>query len=176
MDYFLRPSNKEVRSVALVYILFGLLICLFNVSILTIAVRIIGALGILISGYMLYTYFVQRTSISTAPLFIGAPAMLFSILMVFSPESILAMLPILVGIMLIINSVIHMQKSLILKDYGYPKWTFSFVFSILILITGFVLLFQPIQSLSFIMQILGISLIVEAVFMLINQHILNKYD
>lgn len=176
MNYFLKPSDKEVNILAISYIIFGLLICLFNVSILTTALRIFGTITLLISGYFLYTYFVQRISTSLSPLFIGLPGLLISILIVFSPESILAMLPILVGILLIINSIIHMQKSLVLKDFGYPKWNVSLIFSILVLITGVVLLFQPIQSLSIIMQILGIALIIEAIFMLVNQHTMKKYD
>lgn len=176
MNYFLKPSDKEINMLAISYIVFGLLICLFNVTILTMTIRVFGIIALLFSGYLLYTYFVQRISTSLSPLFIGFPGLLISILMVFSPESILAMLPILVGIILIINSIVHMQKSLILKDFGYPRWNISLIFSILVLITGVILLSQPIQSLSIIMQILGIALIVEAIFMLINQHILKRYD
>ncbi len=176
MNYFLKPSDKDINILAISYVVFGLIICLFNVSILTMAIRVFGTITLLISGYLLYTYFVQRISTSTSPLFIGLPGLLISILMIFSPESVLAMLPILVGFLLIINSIIHMQKSLVLKDYGYPRWNVNLIFSILVLITGVVLLFQPIQSLSIIMQILGIALITEAIFMLINQHILKKYN
>ena len=103
-------------------------------------IRVFGIIALLFSGYLLYTYFVQRISTSLSPLFIGVPGLLISILMVFSPESILAMLPILVGIILIINSIVHMQKSLILKDFGYPRWNISLIFSILVLITGVILL------------------------------------
>lgn len=176
MNYFLKPSDKDINILAISYVVFGLIICLFNVSILTMAIRFFGTITLLISGYLLYTYFVQRISTSISPLFIGLPGLLISILMIFSPESVLAMLPILVGFLLIINSIIHMQKSLVLKDYGYPRWNVNLIFSILVLITGVVLLFQPIQSLSIIMQILGIALITEAIFMLINQHILKKYN
>lgn len=176
MNYFLKPSDKDINILAISYVVFGLIICLFNVSILTMAIRVFGTITLLISGYLLYTYFVQRISTSISPLFIGLPGLLISILMIFSPESVLAMLPILVGFLLIINSIIHMQKSLVLKDYGYPRWNVNLIFSILVLITGVVLLFQPIQSLSIIMQILGIALITEAIFMLINQHILKKYN
>lgn len=176
MNYFLKPSDKDINILAISYVVFGLIICLFNVSILTMAIRVFGTITLLISGYLLYTYFVQRISTSISPLFIGLPGLLISILMIFSPESVLAMLPILVGFLLIINSIIHMQKSLVLKDYGYPRWNVNLIFSILVLITGVVLLFQPIQSLSIIMQILGIALITEAIFILINQHILKKYN
>lgn len=176
MNYFLKPSDKDINILAISYVVFGLIICLFNVSILTMAIRVFGTITLLISGYLLYTYFVQRISTSISPLFIGLPGLLISILMIFSPESVLAMLPILVGFLLIINSIIHMQKSLVLKDYGYPRWNVNLIFSILVLITGVVLLFQPIQSLSIIMQILGIALITEAIFMLIDQHILKKYN
>lgn len=175
MNKLLNPSDKEVRAVALGYIIFGLLICLFNVSILTTALRIIGAAAIIVGGYLLYTFFIERNSTNSGPLFIGVTGVLFGILMAFSPESILSILPVLVGLMLILNAITHLQKSLILKDYGYKNWTISLAVSLIILVTGVVLLFKPIQSLSFILQIMGISLIVEAIFMLVNQHTMKKY-
>lgn len=176
MNKFLNPSDKEIKSVAIFYILFGILVCLFNVSILSSAIRIIGALALLICAYSLYNFFVQRSSMSTSPLFIGVLSGLAGLLMVFSPESILSMLPILVGLILVINSIVHLQKALVLKDFEYPNWKINFGISAAVLILGFILLFKPIQSLSFILQIIGISLIFEAIFMLVSQHILRKYD
>lgn len=176
MNKIMNPSNREVRSLAISYILFGLVICIFNVDILSMIIRGFGVLITLLGAYLLYTFFIQRATSNASPLFIGAPSLLFGILMISSPESLLSMLPILVGIILIIHSIIHLQKSLILKDYDFPGWKINFISSLIILIGGIVLLLKPIQSLSFILQILGICLIVEAIFMLINQHALNKYD
>lgn len=64
MNYFLKPSDKEINMLAISYIVFGLLICLFNVTILTMTIRVFGVITLLFSGYLLYTYFVQRISTS----------------------------------------------------------------------------------------------------------------
>lgn len=176
MKKLLNPSSKEVKGLAIAYILIGLLICFFNVSILSICVRVIGVAILIFALYLLYVYFIQRHTTNPLPLFVGIPCALIAILLLASPESIIAMLPIITGVILIANSIVHLQKSLVLKDYGYTNWMACMIGSIIILAVGVILLCKPIQSVSFIMQIIGISLIVEAIFILISQHTLDKYE
>ena len=175
MKNMLKEYNKEVRTFALAYLVFGLILCFLNKNILTIATRIIGGLAIVYGGIQLYFYFVKRTSSSAIPLFIGLPTTAFGCLMLFSPESIISIIPIVVGILLIINSIIQMQKSLILKDNGYENWIYNFVVSVILLLIGIILFLKPIQSIAFLLQIIGVCLIVEAISMLISHREVNKY-
>lgn len=43
------------------------------------------------------------------------------------------------------------------------------------LVVGVIILLRPIQTLAFILQLVGVCLIIEGVIMLINEHEVNKY-
>ena len=175
MNNILKQYNKEVKQFALIYFILGIILCFFNKSILTMGTRIIGGILIIFGGIELYIYFVKRTSSSAIPLFIGLPVTAFGCIMLFSPESIIAIIPILAGILLIINSIIQLQKSLILKDYGYENWIYNFGISIVLILAGTLLFLKPIQSVAFLLQIIGICLIIESISMLISHHEIKKY-
>lgn len=175
MKNILKEYNKEVKLFAFAYFIFGLILCFFNKSLLTMGTRIIGGIMIIFGAIQLYFYFVKRTSSSAIPLFIGLPATAFGCLMLFSPESIISIIPIVVGILLIINSIIQMQKSLILKDYGYENWIYNFGISIVLILVGTLLFLKPIQSVAFLLQIIGVCLIAESISMLISHHEIKKY-
>ena len=175
MNNILKQYNKEVKLFALIYFILGLILCFFNKSILTMGTRIIGGILTIFGGLELYIYFIRRTSSSAIPLFMGLPSTAFGCIMVFSPESILSIIPILVGILLIINSIIQLQKSLILKDYGYNNWIYNFGISIILILVGTLLFLKPIQSIAFLLQIIGGCLIIESISMLISHHEIKKY-
>ena len=175
MKNMFKEYNKEIQMMAVCYILFGIILCLFNKNILMVGARIIGVLVLIYGAIQLYFYFYKRTSTSAVPLFIGLPATAFGALMLFSPESIIAIIPILSGFVIIVHSIIQIQKSLILKDNDYENWIWSFAINVILLLVGTFILLKPIQTVAFVLRIVGICLIVEAISMLISQREVNKY-
>lgn len=175
MNNFFRQSNSNLRIFALIYIVFGFILCFFNKNILINAARIIGIVLFAYGVYQLFIYFSQRIAATTVSLFSGIPCTLIGAFMFFSPQSIVAVLPVLAGFILIVNSVMQMQKSFILKDHHYDNWIWNFGISLITLIGGLIILLRPIQTLAFILQLVGICLIIEGVIMLFNEHEINKY-
>ncbi len=57
MKRFLSPSKKETLLIALMYFLFGLVLCVFSGSILTATIRMLGIFACVFGGYELFTYF-----------------------------------------------------------------------------------------------------------------------
>lgn len=108
------------------------------------------------------------------PYFRGLERAVWLILLI-SPQSLIAILPVLCGVILILNSAMQMQKSFTLRSHGYDNWIYAFIISLVILIGGIILLLRPIQTMKFILQLVGICLIVEGVIILVNQHEINKY-
>lgn len=175
MNRLMNPNSKEVRIMALVYIIAGILLFILNNDFLMIAVRIFGVILIAIGGTLLYTYFGKRLSIDTSPLFAGLPSVLIGILMIASPESIIAILPILAGILLIINSIIQLQKAFLLRDYGFDNWKITAGIAVFALIVGVILWLRPLQSVAFILQIIGCALIFEGAMLFGFDHTVRKY-
>lgn len=175
MKHVFKELDHEMKLFAIIYFLFGLVLCFFNKNILIVTTRIVGIVFVVFGLFQLYLYFFYRRSASTTPLFLGIPATFIGCMMLFSPESFVAILPVLGGVILSINSIIQMQKSFLLKDYGYDNWIYNFAISVILLGVGIILLLKPIQSLKFILQLVGICLIIESICILFNQHEIKKY-
>ena len=174
MKYLNSPSYKEVLSITLFYIIFGLLLCFFNIHILTIATRIFGILLLLFGGFRLYQYFGKRETDHASLLLAGIISLFMGSWMALSPSGVISILPVLTGFIIIFTSLIQFQKSLVLKDLGLRYWYISLFFSILGIIAGCIVFFKPIQTLSFILQLLGIFFIVEGILIFINERYIQK--
>ena len=95
--------------------------------------------------------------------------------MIASPESIISILPILAGILLIINSIIQLQKAFLLRDYGFDNWKITAGIAVFALIVGVILWLRPLQSVAFILQIIGCALIFEGAMLFGFDHTVRKY-
>ena len=68
MKTFLKESQKEIILGALFYILIGLALIIFDISILTTCIKVIGGILILFGAYQLYVFFIRRLNLSSIPL------------------------------------------------------------------------------------------------------------
>lgn len=175
MKFFDNLNDQDYRLIACIYIVGGILLCFFNVNIIMIGTRILGAILALVGMYMLYVFFKKRTSTNASPFFAGLPSILIGCLMLFSPESVVAMLPVLIGILFILSSILSMQKAFTLKDLGMATWKIPLVGDIIILIIGVILFLEPIRTVSFILQLVGFFLILEGVFVFWNDFLISRY-
>lgn len=169
-------SQQDTIIMASLFIVTGILLCFFNVKILTTAFRIIGIVCALIGLYFLYYYFKRRISTSPTPFFVGIPSVVIGIFMITSPDSFIAILPMLIGILCIVNSILSMQKAFILKDAKVSSWKIVLIFDLVLLLVGVILLLKPIQALSYILKIAGGLLIVQAILLLLTDFMLHKSD
>lgn len=170
-----KMNSSQSKVMAAIYLVFGLLLCFFSTNILITSTRVIGGILTLYGIWQLYVYFGRRNTTNASSLFVGVPCILFGLVMLVSPESLISIFPVVGGIILIVNSLIQMQKSFVLKDYGFENWVWAFFLSLALLVAGVVILLKPVQSLSFILQLIGVCLIVECVMILFNEYELGKY-
>ncbi|MEY8257501.1 HdeD family acid-resistance protein [uncultured Dubosiella sp.] len=175
MNNFIKQTNSQQRLFAIIYIVFGIILCFFNKGILIMAARVLGVILLAYGILELYIYFVRRQNVTAIPLYTGLPCTLAGLFMIFSPQSLIAIIPVLAGVILIVNSIMQMQRSFILKDHGFDNWLWTFVISVVTMVAGIVVLLQPIQTLAFILQVVGVFLIVEGIIMLFNEHEIKKY-
>lgn len=170
----MKETKTEAISSAILCILSGLVLCIFNVSILTTITRVIGCIFLVISILFLYTYFKKRNSTTLTTLVLGIFLLSVGLYMSFDPRKFISIVPMLVGILLIINSLSHFQKVLLLKDNGFEQWKVNLAGAIFILVVGIVLLMKPIQSLNFIFSLTGSFLVLNGILIFLNQYFIQK--
>ncbi len=168
-------TSKKDMVTAIIFVLLGVLLCILNVSLLTMLARIIGIAGAAIGAYMIFLFFREAGS-DNASLFYGIPLLVTGGLLIFSPESVVAVLPVLAGIILAFFGIVQLKKSFVLKDNGFPRWNLGLLAAILMMIFGAVLFLQPIQTLSFIMQLIGTGFIIAGIFQFISSALIRRYN
>ncbi len=175
MKILYNPSRTDISLVALVLFIAGLLFCFFDTSVLTIGTRILGIGVIAIGVWDLYTYFFAHTGTGSALIF-GILASLFGCVMAISPESIIASIPVLAGILLIVVAAMELYRAFQLKKFGAADWMIILVISCVFLVCGVLLMLRPIQTLAFILKLVGTALILLAAFILFSLYEYTKYS
>ncbi|MEY8308502.1 DUF308 domain-containing protein [Erysipelotrichaceae bacterium 51-3] len=167
----LNPSRNEMLSMALMYLLFGLVLCFFSGSILTTIVRVLGILLVVYGGYNLYQYFVITKSTNLSPMVIGIPGIIIGLILAVWPHMLINFFPIVAGVLLTFNSITQIQKSLVLKRAGISSWMLSMVAALIMLFIGIILMIRPSSVINMIMSFTGIALIAEAVILAVQAFI-----
>ena len=78
------------------------------------------------------------------------------------PQSLIAVVPLLIGFALIACGILQLEVALGLSRMGYPRWYLSLTGAALMLVLGVVILVNPFSS-SLQLRFIGISMLQEAV-------------
>lgn len=165
MKNLLNPDNSQLRVLSLMYLIFGIILCVFSGSILNTAARVLGICLVLYGCFQLYLYFGKNYR-GTSPLVYGIPALVLGALIAVWPSTLVNMFPIAIGIVLIFNSIFQFQKSAALKSLGSSSWIGMLVAAALMLGGGVFLIAYPGRTVSIFTKVCGAFLIVEAVILL----------
>lgn len=65
------------------------------------------------------------------------------IILLLYPDILVILIPIVVGMFVIVNSIVDIQLSLVLKDCGYNMWFLSIILSILTIVCGIIIMIKP---------------------------------
>ena len=85
------------------------------------------------------------------------------IILLLYPDILVILIPIVVGMFVIVNSIVDIQISLVLKDCGYNMWFLSIVLSILTIICGVIIMINPQSSSTALTTLFGILVMVYSV-------------
>lgn len=175
MRDFFSPDPNQTRLLAFVYALLGLIVCFFGRGIIIWAVRLIGVFAVLYGAFQLYIYFGRGNRNSSSPLMIGLPCLIVGLILWIWPAALVNVFPIVIGIFLVFNSLVGIQKAFILKDAGFTNWVISLVGALVMLAGGIFLIAFPDRSVRYMFRVCGIFLIAEALLLLFNSFEQQKY-
>ena len=161
-------KGSIISSMALVA-LGILLIFKSEVTIVTIS-YIIGALLIAIGVLAELKNLKDNDSINKNDMDIiyGVVCIILGIIIINNPEAIASIIPLVVGVIIVANSAVKLQYSLELKKEQNDLWISTFVLSIVMVICGVVLLFNPFTGAVILTKIVGIFILIYAVLDLVS--------
>ena len=149
----LKKFNKYINISIILTLLFlalGILVVCFpttSIKVIAIIIAILLIVGgvLLISDYGISIFWVNLTAVG------------------IYPDILVILIPIVVGMFVIVNSIVDIQISLVLKDCGYNMWFLSIILSILTIVCGIIIMINPQSSSTALTTLFGILVMVYSV-------------
>ena len=146
-------------------ILMGLCFTFFpEISALTIC-YCVGAVSIVFGIIKLMGYFsndVYRLAFQF-DLAIGIAMIICGAVIVIRPRMLIAMLPVILGILVLVDGLFKIQTALDSKRFGLKKWWISLALGILACVIGICLILDPFEGNKILTVLLGITLVIDGV-------------
>lgn len=169
MEIF-KTMKKNAVITSVMYVIVGLILTLFPAS----TARTIGyafATVILIVGLgFLYRFLIKETAYSFVgnELVIGTVLVLASIFVYVRVDSVVSIIPVLLGIVVLVSGITKLQNAIGLRKMQYQGSTAVLAFAVLNIIFGLVLMFNPFSAVTTLIMLIGLGLIFSGITDLIT--------
>ncbi len=92
----------------------------------------------------------------------GVLITIIGVAFIVQAEQLKNLLAIIIGALILIESIVNCRRSFILKNFGWDKWYFLFIISLIVLAFGITICIYPNLFGEVISLIMGIGIILEA--------------
>lgn len=176
MDKLMKKFFRSSLVSSIMLFVLGLLI-IFKSEVTIIAISyLIG--GVLVGlGAFAIIQFIKNIEISgknDLDILYGVVTIILGLLIVKNPKSIASVLPIIIGVAIVINSSTKLQYAFELKKENNQQWKTTMIISIISVICGVVLLFNPFKGAVILTQTIGIFIIIYAILDIVSTSIIKK--
>ncbi len=126
-------------------------------------------LGILLLGYGIFQiigFFTRGDEgwgSGAVYLLAGLCAVALGVFALSSPEKVLAILPVALGAVVVVDSCISLKRAFQLKELGMERWWIAALLAVVTLLFGLVVMFNPFQSALLVIRIVGGVLIYQGI-------------
>lgn len=170
MERYLRKYGGISIILSMILAILALFLIFRPEASITIVMRII-AIILLITGIVhVISYFSSSKEFKSISIELieGIISIILGIIILVNPIAITSLLPIIIGCWILIQSIFRMQIAFNLKAADSSNWKVVLLLSILNLILGIVILFNPFASLVAITTICGIMLLVTEIINIVE--------
>ena len=155
---------------ALAFMLLGLALLLWPEASLRLVCYLFGAV-ILIKGLLSVWGYVraeERFFFDYFGLVFGVAAAALGVFLLIKPDTVVSVLPILVGLYVIVDAVVRLQSAFELKAMGYARWWAFLVLAGLSVVLGMLMVANPFETVQLLVMAIGVILLVEGALNLIS--------
>ena len=168
-EKFLKRSSWVDMVVSMVFVLFGLLLIVKPVEMMSVISILLGAVFIIIGFLKIVDYFTSKAK-EDYLLTIALISVIFGVIVLFCSDIISGIFRIILGIWIIASGIRNFQTSLVWKEVKSGLWTLTVVFAMLMIIAGIVVLVSDTLAL----QIVGVIILIYAILDLITRAVFIK--
>ena len=170
----LKKLERKNIIVSIILIVLGILLVAKPIGFIKTIVILMGSLLLVLAIIDFISYFDSDQKINNLNLFKGIVELIAGVLLVFRNDFLIDLFPIILGIILIINSALKLQMVINIKKANNDKWAYGFVGCLLLIFVGIIIIINPFRTLELVIRIIGIILIVSELFSLIYNNVIIR--
>lgn len=162
----MRELTKRIfwASIAstLVMLIFGILLFIFPETVIKSVAIAMGVIFIMIGVIPIINYFRFRATgfTTTFSFLLGIFCIVAGLILLMNENILGTIIPILTGVWMIINSINRISISMDLRDDKIPFWVITFIYAILTLVAGVLLILDPVNGGKLVTKTIGIIICV----------------
>ena len=152
-----------------------LLIFQSEITIISIS-YIIGALLIAIGviGLVKYLKSINNKERNELDIIYGIVTIILGIMIITNPQAIAGIIPFIIGIIIIVASSLKLQYSMDLKKNKNDLWKSTMILSIISILCGILLIFNPFKGAVFITKVIGSLIIIYSILDIVSSLSIRK--
>ena len=161
----MKNFRKTFSISSVVFILVGLALLLWPDISLRLVCGLFGVVILMKGVSSIYTFLQAevRGFFSYFGWIFGAAAVALGIFLLLRPQTVVSILPILVGLFVIMDGVMRVQSAFELRAAGYSRWWSLLILALISAALGAVMLWNPFATVEVLVMAIGVILIVEGV-------------
>lgn len=163
MESLLKKIKTNVVSSSLLCVILGLVLVFRPGMSMRIVCTAVGVV-LLVAGVMrIMAYFAMRDGSMYAQvnLVFGIVLAVVGVWIVMKPDTVLAIIPIIVGIVIVIHGLHNLKQAMGLWRDKYDKWWIAFLMGVLTVGFGVLLICRPFAAIDTVVMLIGIFLIYD---------------
>ena len=161
-------NKKELVSQlisAVIYTVVGFVVTLNPGASANLVCTGIGICAVVYGAFSILFYFIRRgdDDVSRFTLPVGIAFAAVGAFCFIAPRTVLSIIPLMFGIVLLIDGAGKLGRSLELKRLGFARWTLLATVAVLIMLFGVVLVAQPGMAIDAVMRLFGALLAADGI-------------
>jgi len=126
---------------------------------------VIGAVLVAVGAIALINYVndLHKDTKNELNIVYGIGMGILGIIVISNPKGVASIIPFILGIIIVLNSSAKLEYSLELKKKDNKLWTSTMILSVVALLCGILLIFNPFEGATFITKVVGVILFIYAI-------------
>lgn len=165
MEKLLKKLKTNVVISSLLCVLLGLVLLFWPGLTIQIVCTAVGVVLIISGVIRIVGYFTagDGSLYSQVNLIFGIVFAVVGVWIVMKPDKVLAIIPIIMGIVIALHGLHNLQQSMTLYQDKYEKWWIALILGILTVGFGVLLICRPFAAIDTVVMLIGIFLIYDGV-------------
>lgn len=165
MKKWLSDFKRDFVLLSVAYLVLGILLLVFPGGSGKVVCYVCAAILCVFGLTYLVSYFARgaQNSLLRMDFAIGLIALLVGIYVFARPEVVLSILPVVLGVVMIVDGIVKLQKALDLARIRDSYWLLLLLLAVLTAVLGVLMLVDPFATAEALIMFIGISMIVGGV-------------